>query len=195
MADVEAARPIDGILTFHEVAEIPLDVAAALVTRGQRLRIYGLETIGPELAEILGRNRHGVELLTLRAITPDIAASLARTGGPLCLDRVEALDVAMARTLAGHRDWLNLCGLTELPDDVLAELVRHAGRGMSIRLPGTLDERRAEIIVRHRGILYLLGLDTVELEAAKILAGHRGRVIVDAARLTPEVDRLLAEIQ
>jgi hypothetical protein len=195
LEQVQAARPVDGILTFHDVAGVPADVAAALVTRGQRLRIYGLETISPELADILGRNRRGVELLTLRAITPDIAASLARTCGPLCLDQVGSLDAVTARTLAGHRDWLNLCGLNRLPDDVLAELVRHEGHGMSIRLPGALDAGRAEIIARHQGILYLVGLDTVELEAAKILGHHRGRVIVDAARLTPEVDRLLGGIQ
>ena len=124
-----------------------------------------------------------------------IPAALAATGGALCLDGVESLDTAAARALATHRDWLNLTGLQALPANALAELVRHGGHGMAIRVPGALDRERAEIIARHRGVLYLIGLDTIDEDAAKILAGHRGPVHVDAARVSPEVDRLLAELR
>jgi hypothetical protein len=194
-AEARKATPIDGILTFNGVTEIPLDVAETLVGRGQRLRIYDLDTVSPQLAVILGQNRRGVELWGVRTVTAQTATSLARTGGPLCLDGVKVLDVDSAKALALHHDWLNLGGLTELPDDVLAALVTHRGHGMTIGVPGTLDARRAEIIARHRGMLYLLGLDTVTPEAARVLAAHSGPIHVDAARVTPEVDRMLGELK
>jgi hypothetical protein len=158
------------------------------------VRLPDLPSISQDLAVILGRNRQGLELMAVRTITPEIAASLAQTGGPLCLDAVQSLDVATARILAGHADWLNLAGLRDLPTDALAALARHRGHGMAIGVRGTLDLGRAEILARHRGMLYLLGLDTVEPAAAKALAAHRGPVTIQAEHLTPEIDRLLSEL-
>jgi len=194
VADVQAARSVSGVLTFQHVSTIPLDAAESLVGRGLRVRLPDLPSVSQDLAVILGRNRQGLELMAVRTITPEIATSLTRTGGPLCLDAVESLDVATARILAGHADWLNLAGLRELPADSLAALARHVGHGMAIRVPGTLDISRAEILARHQGMLYLVGLDTVEPAAAKALATHRGPVTIQAEHLTPEIDRLLSEL-
>ena len=193
--EARAAQPVDGILTFTGITGISPSVAETLIGRGQRLRIYDLQTVGPELAEIFGRNRRGVELWSVRSVTPESAASLARTGGPLCLDGVTSLDVDSAKALSLHRDWLNLGGLATLPDDVLTALTQHRGHGMAIRVPGTLDSRQAEIIARHRGLLYLLSVDTVTSDAARALAAHRGPIHVDAAHVTPEVDRLLGQLK
>ena len=188
------SRSHDGALVFQDVSTISPEVATALVGRGLRLRLYDMPAVSPDVAAILGRNRNGLELHGVQTIDPGIAESLAKVGGPLCLDAVQSLDVETARILASHDDWLNLPRLQELPDPVLAELVRHRGHGMAIRVPGMLDRARAEIIARHRGMLYLLGIDTVEPAAARALAVHRGGVVVQAEHLTPEVDRLLAEL-
>jgi len=195
MAEAMAAAPIDGTLYLQDRTHVSADVATALVNRSQAIRMDGLRALDYQLATIFGRNRRGLNFSGLKTVSAEVAAALAATGGALCLDGVESLDTAAARALATHRDWLNLTGLQALPANALAELVRHGGHGMAIRVPGALDRERAEIIARHRGVLYLIGLDTIDEDAAKILAGHRGPVHVDAARVSPEVDRLLAELR
>ena len=191
MEAVMKATPIDGTIYLADYTHVTADVAEALVGRGQGIRMDHLAVLDPHVAAILGRNRRGLNFGGLKTISAEVAAGLVQTRGALCLDGVASLDIASARVLATHRDWLNLVGLRELPAEVLMELVMHRGPGMAIRVPGTLNAKRAAMIAQHTGNLYLVGLEAVDEDAARILKTHRGPIHVDAARVTPEVDRLL----
>ena len=113
------------------------------VDRHGFLELRGIEHIGDEEAELLGRTNGGLMLSGLKTITPRAAAALAKESGALFLNGLQDIPLPVALALAEHSGYLGLWGVKSASSESLAALAEHQG-------PVTLGLDGGTSLGRHR---------------------------------------------
>lgn len=113
------------------------------VDRNGVIELRGIEHIGDEEAELLGRTTAGLMLSGLKTITPRAAAGLAKESGSLFLNGLQDIPLPVALALAEHRGYLGLWGVKSASSESLAALAEHRG-------PVTLGLDGGTSLGRHR---------------------------------------------
>jgi hypothetical protein len=206
------------VLTLLNVKNLSADVAAELVTPylDTFLTCPALESIDVKAAASLSVRRGYLRLWGLQSLTPEVAAALvASPGQGLELTGVSEISPEVARALVdGKRDQLGL-GLTSLPTDIADILAEFPGKIWFLRLEvvspeaaaaiskhrGTLDlgpahisPEVAEELLRHAAPIGLTGVKRLAAGVGDILARHKSEVRleleeIDSARLAAKLFR------
>lgn len=158
-------------LALNGLKEISPDLARELAAAKCALQLDGVETVEPEIAEILATHKRSLSL-GLKSISPDVAQKLAMHEAWLSLHSLATIDVESADLLAKHRQWLSLNGLKALTPEIAEALGHYEGDKLD------LD-----------------GLESLELEVAKRLANAKcagGIYLNGLKRVSPEVIQVLA---
>ena len=134
---------------------------------------------------MLATSRKGLSIIGIRDLSDDVAAALGSgRGGSLNIDPVERLSRNACESLAGYGGWLNMNGVQSWPEGGLEAIVQHRG-GLSIRVTDVSRER-ARVLARHRGNLYVVGVERLDEDAARELVAHVGTIdLANARGITP----------
>jgi hypothetical protein len=191
MVDVPTAEALSrhrGHLRLWGIETLAPDVAEALTkSPGQSLELTGVRDISPEVARALANGKRGQLGLGLRRLSGEIAAILAEFHGDLWFPRLETLSLESATGLSKHRRDLNL-GPAHITPDVAEALLRHHA---SIGLTGVkrLAPGVGDILAKHR---FEVGLVLDEIDSAplarKLLSEPNGPASVCCLRtMSPEI--------
>ncbi len=194
------------VLTLANVTELSVDIAEALVTPYEDtfLTLPAVTKLDERAAATLGKRRGNLRLWGLESLTPEVATALvSRAGQRIELDGVKEISPDVARALAnGKRSSGMTLGLKELPPDVAAVLADFPYNlsfprleslsiesANAIRPHGELVHRGAEILSAKLD----LGKATISPEVAEILLLHDGPLgFARTKRLEPGVGDILA---
>lgn len=159
------------------------------------LRLSGLESIGPETADALGRKSGPqIELHGIARLSPEAAQGLAAVEmWDGWLPRIGHLTTGVAQALASRRGTIQLRGLVTLDADAAAAFRRHT-ETLELGLRH-VPEEVARGLWRQRGSLKLLAVEAVAPEAAAWLGRHVGVELVmpGLKSLSVETARALAD--
>lgn len=159
------------------------------------LRMNGLESIGPETADALGRNSGPkIELRGIARLSPEAAQGLAAVEmWDGWLPRIGHLTTGVAQALASRRGTIQLRGLVSLDADAAAAFRRHT-ETLELGLRD-VPEDVARGLWRQRGSLRLLAVESLTPEAAAWLGRHVGVELVmpGLKSLSVETARALAD--
>jgi hypothetical protein len=166
-----------GEVRLNGLTSISPEVAEELARIQRWLHLDGLTSITPEVAAKLGDASCGVNLNGLGRLEPDVAKQLAKLGATLQLDGLTSLSPESAVALAAHKGRLGLNGLTSLNAEVLTALLRHDGpvelNGVIRNIAVLNDARLAKLLAS--GILLQATFDNLSelsAEAANAMQGH-----------------------
>jgi serine/threonine protein kinase len=158
-------------LGLNGLNEISPDLARELAAAKCALRLDGVDTVTPEVAEILATHQ-GSLCLGLTSITPNVSEKLAMHEAWLNLNSLATMDVESAALLAKHKQWLSLDGLKSLTVEIAEALGHYDGDKLDLN-----------------------GLETLELEVAKRLANAKcasGIYLNGLKEVSPDVIQVLA---
>jgi hypothetical protein len=176
----------DAFLTLPAVQTVDVATADALSGHCGYLRLWGIRTLTPEVADALSKRRGtGLNLIGVRELTPEVARALAagkrrklflgltslsteiaeilaEFNGDLAFPRLETLSLETAKAIAEHGEVVRIGSETVSPDLDLG----------TARLTPTA----AEALLAHDGPLSLNRLKKLEPGVGDILAKHRFEV-------------------
>jgi len=176
----------DAFLTLPAVQTVDVATADALSGHCGYLRLWGIRTLTPEVADALSKRRGtGLNLIGVRELTPEVARALAagkrrklflgltslsteiaeilaEFNGDLAFPRLETLSLETAKAIAEHGEVVRIGSETVGPDLDLG----------TARLTPTA----AEALLAHDGPLSLNRLKKLEPGVGDILAKHRFEV-------------------
>ena len=161
---------------------------------GKHITAKGLASLSDEDADDLaGREWAGLNLKEVTEISDSALARLAAHDGKLVLTGLTDLSLPAARSLGEHAGELLLDGITAASDDVL-ECLSANRKGMTLSGLRELSDRGAEILgTKHEGFLRLEGVLTLSETQAAHLACHKGLVyLLGVKSLEPAAATALA---
>jgi len=171
--DAAELRDVGGILTV-EARRITKEAYRYLANSAGHLELT-VSFIDSLSATALASHQGGLSINGFAEPTEDVVRELSRLkGGSLCLDDVQKLTVRGCRYLASYSGWLNLNGMRYWPEGGIIEIAKHRG-GLSIGVQ-ELTVSEAEALSQHRGMLYIVGLESLSDGAARSLLRHVGTV-------------------
>ena len=166
MVDVATAEALSrhrGHLRLWGIETLAPDVAEALTkSPGQSLELTGVSDISPEVARALAHGKRGQLVLGLTSLTPEIAEILAEFKGDLEFPRLETLSLESAKAIAEHGEVVQRGSETFGPWLDLGK--------------ARLTPAVAEALLAHDGALSVGGLEKLEPGVGDILAKHRFEV-------------------
>ena len=177
-----------GYLRLWGIETLAPDVAEALTkSPGESLELTGVRDISPEVAHALANGKRGQLVLGMRRLSGEIAAILANFHGDLWFPRLETLSLEAATAFSKHRRDLNL-GPAHITPDVAEVLLRHDA---SIGLTGVkrLAPGVGDILAKHMFEVRLM-LDEIDsAPLARKLFSQTGRSASVCCLLTmsPEI--------
>jgi len=163
-----------GYLRLWGIETLAPDVAEALTkSPGESLELTGVRDISPEVARALANGKRGQLVLGTRRLSGEIAAILANFHGDLWFPRLETLSLEAATGFSKHRRDLNL-GPAHITPDVAEVLLRHDASigltGVKRLAPGVED-----ILAKHMFEVRLM-LDEIDsAPLARKLFSQTGR--------------------
>jgi hypothetical protein len=183
------------VLTLVNVTEVSVDVAEALVTPYEDtfLTLPAVTRLDEEAAKSLGKRPCFLRLWGLETLTPEVAAALvAHHGHRLELNGVKEVSLDTARALAsGKRTGGISLGLRSLPSDI-AGLLAGASYDLHFVCLETLGLESAKELCKHRNSL---GFGPAEIapDVAEVLLSHDGPLsFMRVKKLKPGVGDILA---
>jgi hypothetical protein len=185
MVDVATAEALSrhrGHLRLWGIETLAPDVAEALTkSPGQSLELTGVSDISPEVARALAHGKRGQLVFGLTSLSTEIAEILAEFKGDLEFPRLETLSLETAKAIAEHGEVVRMGSETVGPDLDLG----------TARLTPTA----AEALLAHDGPLSLNRLKKLEPGVGDILAKHRFEVglVLDEIDSAPLARKLLSE--
>jgi len=215
-----AGKPHDGELRFVGTSQIDADAASELARYpGSSIHFMGLKEITPEAAKEIAQFSGRLDLRDLTAVPPEAAIAIANgkaetrlqdfdseasdgslivrlsDAGVFNLGDIRHLPPAVAATLSAAPvlEFRNLKKLTPAAARVLAE--KHKG---SLFLNGleSLPDRVAAALSGHEGSLSLRGLTHISLAAARSLISIKGTLTLGGLKkLGPRLAGVLAEFR
>jgi hypothetical protein len=191
MVDVATAEALSrqrGHLRLWGIETLAPDVAEALTkSPGQSLELTGVRDISPEVARALAHGKRGQLVLGLTSLSTEIAEILAEFHGDLWFPRLETLSLEAATGFSKHRRDLNL-GPAHITPDVAEVLLRHDA---SICLTGVkrLAPGVGDILAKHMFEVRLMleVIDSTPL-ARKLFSGpRRSASVCCLLTMSPEI--------
>ena len=188
-------------LTLPALQAVDVATAVALSGHGGYLRLWGIETLAPDVAEALTKSPgESLELTGVRDISPEVARALAagkrrklflgltsltteiaEFKGDLAFPRLETLSLETAKAIAEHGEVVRMGSETVGPDLDLGK--------------ARLTPAVAEALLAHDGPLSVGLLEKLEPGVGDILAKHRFEVglVLDEIDSAPLARKLLSE--
>ncbi len=188
-------------LDADKFTDIEDDAALVLAAHQGTLSLDGLTHLSDESAEALSKFRHSLFLNGLTSLSETSARSLANHIDQLYLNGIEHLSKGVAEALITHKGYLRLNGIQRLSDELALLLSKPSGclyldglmefpdtpghialaHYLATRHKGTLKLNAIkepplpilEILATHQGELELSGLESLSLEAAKLLTKRK----------------------
>jgi hypothetical protein len=191
MVDVATAEALSrhrGHLRLWGIETLAPDVAEALTkSPGQSLELTGVSDISPEVAHALADGKRGKVVVGLTSLSPEIAEILAKFRGSLWFPRLETLSLDAAAALGKHRRTLDL-GPAHITPDVAEVLLRHDAR---IGLTGVkrLDPGVGDILARHKSevVLFLDEIESASLARKLFSEPNRDASVENLRTMSPEI--------
>jgi serine/threonine protein kinase len=185
-----------GNLNLPAITQLAPEVARALVSKkeGLWLGLNGLKDISPELARELAVAKCGLGLRGVETVTPEVAEILSTHEGSLALG-LKSISPEVSERLAMHDAWLNLSSLATIDVESATQLAK---RKHWLTLDGlkSLTPEIAEALGRYDGDkLDLNGLESLELDVAKSLANSKcatGIYLNGLKEVSPDIIQVLA---
>ena len=166
MVDVATAEALSrhrGHLRLWGIETLAPDVAEALTkSPGESLELTGVSDISPEVARALAHGKRGQLVLGLTSLSTEIAEILAEFKGDLAFPRLETLSLETAKAIAEHGEVVRMGSETVGPDLDLGK--------------ARLTPAVAEALLAHDGPLSVGLLEKLEPGVGDILAKHRFEV-------------------
>jgi len=166
MVDVATAEALSrhrGHLRLWGIETLAPDVAEALTkSPGQSLELTGVRDISPEVARALAHGKRGQLVLGLTSLSTEIAEILAEFKGDLEFPRLETLSLESAKAIAEHGEVVQRGSETFGPWLDLGK--------------ARLTPAVAEALLAHDGGLSVGRLEKLEPGVGDILAKHRFEV-------------------
>lgn len=185
---VEAADTLanhEGPLSLATLVEVArqapqLDVATArcLARHADEIRLDGLVTLSPGVAEMLAAHPGPLRLDRLGVLPAPVAEALARHTGLLSLQSVPHLDELAQEALARHPGPLVLGRVDGLSSGPLAAKLVAEGR-TEFGSVLALSPPAAAALAAVKGTLFLNSLETLDAATAAALAAHSGGLSLD----------------
>lgn len=188
-------------LDADKFTDIEDDAALVLAAHQSTLSLNGLTDLSDASAETLSKFRHSLFLNGLTSLSEISARSLANHNDKLYLNGIEHISKAVAEALISHKGYLRLNGIQQLSDELALVLSKPSGclyldglmefpntpghialaHYLAARHKGTLKLNAIkepplpilEILATHQGELELSGLESLSLEAAKLLTKRK----------------------
>jgi hypothetical protein len=111
-------------------------------------------------------------------------------------DRLTTLSVAAATALARHKGIpLSFDALADVSPELAAALATDNKDSLALNGLKTLAPEVARELARHQRDLQLLGIESLDREAAMLIAEHRGPLQLGLKRLTPDIAHGLARLR
>lgn len=192
-AKLLAARP--GYLRLWGLNTLTPEVSAALVAhKGQRLELNGVEEISPEVAAALAKGQRGGLSIGLKELPPAIAVILATSNFSLTFPKLRTLPVESADALSAHRRSLSL-GAATISEEVATALLKHQGN-IGIELATRLEPGVGDILARHRYevTLMLEEIDSAPLARKLFSEPNASSSVYRLKTISPEVAAVYAEL-
>ncbi|MCY2973034.1 MAG: hypothetical protein NTW52_00010 [Planctomycetota bacterium] len=158
-------------LALNGLKEISPDLARELAAAKCALQLDGVETVTPEIAEILGTHQGSLSL-GLTSISPDVAEKLAMHDAWLILRSLATIDVESAALLAKHKQWLSLDGLKLMTPQIAEALGHYDGDKLDLNGLKSLEFEVAKRLANAKCAagIYLNGLKEVSPDIIQALA-------------------------
>jgi hypothetical protein len=188
-------------LDADKFTDIEDDAALVLAAHQGTLSLDGLSHLSDASAEALSKFRHSLFLNGLTSLSETSARSLANHIDQLYLNGIEHISKGVAEALITHKGYLRLNGIQRLSDELALLLSKPSGclyldglmefpdtpghialaHYLATRHKGTLTLNAIkelplpilEILATHQGELELSGLESLSLEAAKLLTKRK----------------------
>jgi hypothetical protein len=174
------------------------EAATALCGRRGRTRLT-IPALDLAAARILadGVNRFDLELGFATPPPGDVVDVLvANRRIHFSHDRLTTLSVAAATALARHEGIpLSFAALTDVSPELAAALATDNKDSLALNGLKMLAPEVARELARHQGDLQLLGIESLDRDAAMLLAEHRRSLVLGLKQLTPEIAHGLARLR
>jgi hypothetical protein len=165
---------------------------AKKIAESWRVELTGLTNLGPKVAEILA-TKSNLKIKGMTSLTPEVAEALSKVSDGLDLSDLNEASMEVAQKFSSFTGDLTLGNVDNIPDDVFATLV--ANKKKLSFTATNLSSIKATAIAKIPS-LYVTGLETVDLDAAKCFKGYKGDIyLYDLCRLTPEAAKELRKLK
>lgn len=165
---------------------------AKKIVQAWRVELTNINKLGPNAAAELAI-KTTLKIKGLKSLSPEVAEALAKVSDNLDLPDFSEASPEVARKLAAFSGDLTLGNVDEISDEDFATLVANKKR-LSF-FATTLSVTKAAAVAKIPNI-YISGLETVEAEAAKCFKGYKGDIyLYDLCTLTPEAAKELRKLK
>jgi hypothetical protein len=216
---VSAAKELsrsESYLDLRGIPSVSLDVARALSKHNGNLNLSGLEMMSDQMADVIKRHKNKIILDGVKSLTSASAYSLSqhenislksfscptllvghaeliikKSKDPEFLNKVlpkvESIETKSIEILSKNSNIMSRIGYAKYPLNEGVGEILNANKFKIL----TIDS--AKLLSKHRGKLFLNGLNEIDEHVAAALANHEGLLCLDGlSELTPEIAMALA---
>lgn len=216
---VSAAKELsrsESYLDLRGISSISLNVASALSKHNGNLNLSGLEMLSDQLADVIKRHKNEIILDGVKSLTSASAYSLSQHKNislksfscttlscghaeliikkskdtdflNKVLPKVESIETKSIEILSKNSNIMARIGYAKYPLNEGVGEILNANKFKIL----TIDS--AKLLSKHRGKLFLNGLNEIDEHVAAALANHEGLLCLDGlSELTPEIAMALA---